>query len=457
MLVGHHFRLILISLFNISLFVLTSSAFASAATHFVRAGATGSGSGSDWTNACTGFTGSCAPGSLVRGDTYYVAAGSYASVTFNRATSGSTLITIQKATVADHGTSTGWADSYAGVANFSSQVDFETGNWVFDGAVGGGPGSWQTGFGFKITTSSTTPGLRTAQVDNITIRHVEVQGNLNANGGGSIAQDGLASYGGTNVTLSYYYIHDMGRCIFFLSTQTFVAEYGYTGKFTGTDAQHSELASIWGFAIPSNGVTFRYNVFTHTDSTGGLMFDNEEEPTGAGMKVYGNVFYRPTGDTWVGGNGVIGGWTGGNGEQFHNVLVYNNTFINVNIAPLSGLPNVFSGNVAYNNIFYNSESPDFSRFTTHDYNHFINSGGTHSESNGTSATSGDPFVDETNLDFRLTAATAAGISLPAPYNSDPMGILRSSDGVWDRGAFEYNGAATSTRPAPPTNLTAIVR
>ena len=66
-----------------------------AANWYVRAAATGSANGSDWTNACTDFTGSCAVSSLVRGDTYYVATGAYASRTFNRAESGTLVITIK--------------------------------------------------------------------------------------------------------------------------------------------------------------------------------------------------------------------------------------------------------------------------------------------------------------------------------------------------------------------------
>src|SRR3989338_753419 len=54
-----------------------------AANHYVRSGATGSGSGSDWANACADFTGSCAVASLVRGEVYYVATGTYGSRTFN--------------------------------------------------------------------------------------------------------------------------------------------------------------------------------------------------------------------------------------------------------------------------------------------------------------------------------------------------------------------------------------
>src|SRR5690348_11914306 len=82
------------------------------ANHYIRAGATGNGSGTDWTNACSGFSGSCAISGLVRGDTYYVADGSYGSQTFDTANSGSSVITIIKATVANHGTATGWSDTF---------------------------------------------------------------------------------------------------------------------------------------------------------------------------------------------------------------------------------------------------------------------------------------------------------------------------------------------------------
>jgi len=169
------------------------------------------------------------------------------------------------------------------------------------------------------------------------------------------------------------------------------------------------------------------------------------------MYVYGNIFYKPAGANWDVANGVIGGWTGGNGEKFGNVWVYNNTFINVDQQSLSTFPNIYSNNIAYNNLFYNSTSPDFGKFGTHDYNHFINAGGTHSETNGTSATSGDPFVNFVGLDFRLKADTTKGNSLAQPYNIDPLGTVRGVNGVFDRGAFEFNN---NTNPTimPPTLL-----
>jgi hypothetical protein len=65
---------------------------AEAANHYVRAGASGSANGNDWTNAYTTL-----PSTLTRGDTYYIADGTYAGRTFNTATNGTTLITMARA------------------------------------------------------------------------------------------------------------------------------------------------------------------------------------------------------------------------------------------------------------------------------------------------------------------------------------------------------------------------
>ena len=65
---------------------------------YVRQGASGSGSGADWINAYSSL-----PAALVRGDTYYVADGSYGGYSFDDTVSGSTAITIKKATIANHG------------------------------------------------------------------------------------------------------------------------------------------------------------------------------------------------------------------------------------------------------------------------------------------------------------------------------------------------------------------
>lgn len=434
--------------FLLAAFLALASASVGAANHYIRDGATGTGSCADWTtaNACDAL-----PSTLVRGDIYYIADGAYSGRTFGTATSGSTLITIKKATIADHGTDTGWLDTYGdGQAAFSGQFDFTTSYWVIDGQTGGGPDAWNSGFGFKITeTGDSSAILRvayTGTANNITVRHVDLQGKGSAaTQGGSFSNDGLAVYNASGVTLSYFWMHGIGRCPFFLSAQNIIIEYGWVESFFGSGDVHSEVASIWAFDGSVGDTTFRYNLFTDMQSTGGIMWDATSNSS-ANLDIYGNVFYKPSGATWQEANGVIGGWTG---YPFTNVSVYNNTFINVDQQSLSTFPSC-SGNVASNNVWYNGDSPNFGCFATHNYNHFINAGGTHSEANGTSAASGDPFVDYVNRDFRLKAATSAAGTLAAPYNVDPTGITRGTDGVWDRGAYEYDEAG-ALLPAP-TNL-----
>lgn len=425
---------------------------ANAALRYVRQGATGAQDGSDWTNAYSSL-----PSALVRGDTYFVADGAYAGLTFSTAANGTIPITIKKATRADHGTSSGWVDSYGdGQVSFSGGFSFTSPYWILDGQTGGGAiNAWSQGFGFKVTeTGDDTAVIKVAgTANNVTIQHVDLQGKGSVSvSGGSASNDGLAVYGASNVTLSYFRMQGIGRCPFFVSPRNLVVEHGWVQSFYGSSAVHSEVASIWAFAGSIGDVTFRYNLFTDIQSTGGLMWDNSSNAS-AGMAVYGNVFYKPAGANWDRANGVIGGWTGGNGEQFRNVLVYNNSFVNVDQESLSTFPNVYSGNVAYNNLFYNSASPSFSKFGNHNNNHFINSGGAQSEPNGTSAASGDPFVNMAALDFRLKAATSPGVTLLAPFNADPYGKVRGSDGTAERGAFEFtSGGAAIVSLAPPNNL-----
>ena len=56
-----------------------------AACHAVSASGAGSHTGADWNNSYAGI-----PGTLTRGDIYYLADGSYGSYSFSQATSGTT-------------------------------------------------------------------------------------------------------------------------------------------------------------------------------------------------------------------------------------------------------------------------------------------------------------------------------------------------------------------------------
>lgn len=441
-------NLVFLILFLTMLFLGAVSA--EAANRYVRAGASGSADGSDWTNAYAKL-----PTTLTRGDTYYVADGNYPGQQFTAATSGTSVITIKKATIADHGTDTGWQNAYGdGQATFSGMLDFRTSYWIIDGVTGGGVvNNWNQNFGFKIIeTNDSNAVIRigyTSTANNITIRHVDMQGKGSVGlQGGSYGNDGLAVYGASNVTLSYFWMHGIGRCPFFISPRNLIVEHGWVQSFYGSSDVHSEVASIWSFAGNIGDTTFRYNLFTDIQSTGGLMWDSSRNAS-AVLAIYGNVFYHAPGASWSAANGLIGGWTC---CPALNIRVYNNTFIDTGSGgqALSSFPPATTTNEAKNNLFYSVRNVGGgSAWTSVTHNHFLSS---NTLGTNTSTGSGNPFVDAPNLNFSLMVATPAGTTLPAPYNTDMYGTVRGADGVWDRGAVEYETGGNLTTPASPTNL-----
>src|SRR5215472_6032616 len=114
---------------------------------YIHAGATGSGSGSSWTNACPGLTGACSPSSMSRGVTYWVAAGSYGGQTFSTPDSGSSVITIEAATTSNHGPASDWSSSFAGQALFG-ESSVTSDYWTFNGQSRGS--DWRSGYNLKF-------------------------------------------------------------------------------------------------------------------------------------------------------------------------------------------------------------------------------------------------------------------------------------------------------------------
>lgn len=443
---------------------------AQADTFYIRAN--GSGSGTDWANAAGWNTVNFSRGAS--GATYYIAGGSYSGRTMSTAESTSKVITIKKATEADHGADqTGWnslsSSERTGQAEFGGQIQFDSSDWIFDGAVGGGPAGWNSGFGFKVTESGSSSAVirigYNRRAHHIEVRHVELAGMSRwGTNGGSQANDGIAVYGSDGVTLSFAWMHGIGRCPFFLpSIKNGVFEYIYVesfygaGSFYGNPATdpHSEVMSSGGMTSLGNmgNLTFRYNLFAASISTGGLMWDNSSNLSSQ-MYVYGNVFYRPPGTNWEASNGLIGGWTGGSGEKFQNVWVYNNSFVNVPVKSLGDLPTVFNGNQAKNNLWYSSTAPTFAKFADHSHNHFISSGSNQDGATGTTATAlpFDPNFAST-LNFTPIISVPAGTPLTSPagqtFELDGFGRQRTT---WGRGAYEFFSGASGDKPSAPAHL-----
>lgn len=431
-----------------------------AANHYVRAGATGNGSGSDWTNAYTDL-----PSSLVRGDTYYVAAGSYLGIhTLKDPLSGTAVITIKKATVADHGTDTGWSDSYAGQAQFG-QFFIQSGYYTIDG---NGRTSPTSGYGIFIQlpgTSCTTNGCYAFwlqggyEISHVTIRYVEVRGygyddtTSSSTSTAIYGAPGNPRTGGSisNISIQYCYFHDWGRagCPILSRQWTNVTlEYSYFAVTHYFADKHTAAWSDGG----TNNLTIRYNTFLNIASTGVIDIVNGGTPyTQSGLYIYGNVFWMSNSSEYQTGDGAIDCI---NNNKCSDAYIYNNTFVNFNnisgrIAWGNADPS--STNIyVYDNLWYNSAAVAPTGPVTTDYNYYIKCTGLPSESHMETGSS-NPFVNLTGGDFHLTGATKAGQTLASPYDHDPEGNIRGADGTWDRGAYEF--LENVTKPTPPSGLT----
>jgi hypothetical protein len=428
-----------------------------AANHYVRAGASGTGSGTDWTNACTAFSGSCSDANLVRGDTYYVADGSYSQTTFNHADSGTLIITIKKAIVADHGTSTGWLDTYGdGAATFDNNLDFNSNYWTLDGVTGGGPSSWKTGFGFVIDTTGAhttciSDGGGSSGYHDLIFRHIECIGDA----GGAISANNYCTFFGPGtgpVLVEYMYCHDIAGVMLFTRTHALTVQYSYFDTIVPDPAAHTE--AIYGAANENSPTTLqivtdyvvRYNVWANIGPpsdpggvTGVLVCQCDR------YEVYGNVI--------INGGGGQGGVTTWN--EMHNAKIYNNTFIGVNKGINFTIGAVDGDNiVAYNNLFYDTPAtfgdPNTGGTVTHNYSWCGLNSGTEctAEANDQNGGTSDPFVAYASDNFTLSTGTTAGTTLGSPYNTDPLGNTRGADGTWDRGAYEFG--ATEGGGSTPT-------
>ena len=425
-------------------FLLLAGNVHAAATHYIRDGGIapidGTGSCTGWAteNACDSL-----PVTLVRGDTYYIADGSYGSRTFNAAVSGTLNIYIKKATVADHGTSTGWSDSYGdGQAAFASFY-FVTGYYDIDGQVGGGPQSWDSGFGFTVISSKGKRVIFQANSSNINIKHTEIT-NTDATANGVNYGSLIYSFGNvTNVTFSYCKIHHVYGCCIqggFSGIKNWTIEYSKVGDNYG-DSNHSEIWSRMG----ADNFTWRYNYIYSWRSTGAFYAVGPgSDGTGdanisENIHIYGNIFDQGgTTASWL-----IAAYRDGSYDfQYaRGWRVYNNTFININSTSVWVYTCALSttgtaDNEFKNNVIYGNSDGMQVWGVTQEHNSYQGSSQFWTGANNVLLTS-SPFTNYSGGNYTLSGSVA-GYPLSSPYNVDMYGVTRAVDGVWDRGAYEFN-------------------
>ena len=459
---------------------------------YLYAGATGRGTGASWTDACTGFTGTCAPSGMTRGVTYWVGAGNYGTVAFNTPDSGTSVITIEAATASAHGPASDWSSSFAGQAVFGGDTAINTDYWTFNGqgwpsGCTGTIACGVTGYNlyFDNTSDSSTSGAAlflpgkasTSPQTGITLNYIEVQGFSN----GTSDDGGIEiQCANNNFYLGNSYVHDVG--VDLIEAQYTCSGQNYTG--VGWTFEHDYLAHnhrgdsaahAQAIATGAQNLTVRYSIMHDITSSGGITDPFPGVVSLANWAIYGNTFEWDNSETAGVGDGMVGLF----GETFTGYLnIYNNTLANINNADCpSGVCNAYAlfvcgascgsgGTVTaqvYNNLWWNPSwgqavayDSSSSWTAANDYNEAIcpttgcaySGQFTTSGSHDVFSTSGNPFVNfdgVSNFNVALTADTSAGISesssLPTGctaglncYNIDGLGTVRGSDGTWDRGA-----------------------
>jgi len=417
-------------------FVLLSSASAFAqSTLYVRSGATGNGS--DWNNAYGSL-----PANLVRGTTYYVADGTYSGYIFDDPESGTQVITIKKATVADHGTSIGWSDVYGdGTATFSGDFVFKNKYYLIDGATRN-ENAWDdaAAYGFAILKVLGNTINYGGTPSYITVRYAVL-----GSASGYNAGMGEAVYIAFSASLTDWTID---RCLLRNGKPTLVQLAGCSNFLI----QYCHLGPGWGKEAirgqnVTTGVIIRYNRFIDStqkdpgDATSGITAEiGIWDGNHSGVQIYGNTFTNAkfggrNAVVVVGGNGSSWAGAGANGTK-----VYNNTFAGIaEGAVFSAIMLNGSSTEAKNNLFYNCADTDVSAISTA----------------ANLVASVNPFVNYGSLDLRLTVGSQArniGTNLGGSYDRDALGTVRGADGVWDVGAYEFSGGTPEPLPTAPSNL-----
>ena len=463
--------------FTLTFLTLLSEAFA-AGPFYIRDGATGT-TCSDWSlaNACDSL-----PATLQRNSVYYVAGGFYPAYTFNTVESGTSLITVKKATASDHGTETGWVASLGTTqAEFASYFNITRSYFTIDGSYRN-ESNWfdGTAYGFKIQETGNWQHMRifdpagSRSVSDITVKYIYIKaivGRLPASPATGPNNHCYTSNGtpvgpcaintntesstvrGYRHIYSRVFIEGSNNPYFLRFTVDPLLEYSASINTSGSAEWHGEVVNRYFSPEGTRGGgVIRYNHYRNSyngasgyqdgGSTGVIVVSET-----SGIEIYGNIF-----EDWLVGNGAVGaGWTNRNMKVHHNTFIDgysviengNGTVGNVVQFPTPGT--TASGNEAYNNLSVNvaswkdGSSANYSGQGTAANNIYL-------------LTPGNLFVNPTGHDFRLKAATSSeGRTLASPYNVDLDGKVRDSDGFLDIGAFEFTAGSTSA-PGAPTGL-----
>jgi len=457
------------TLFLLLVILTVTTAQTFATDWYVRKGATGSNSGTDWNNAWTEMN-QIKFSTVACGDTIWLAGGTYtSSLTVNKACTSAAVLNINRVLSSDSvpAGAAGWNAAYDNqviINNNNTAVDITGGAYITINGRQGSAAAHNFGILAECTNGSSgcngISGAESGSIGNITLTYLEVYGPTcvmagTCGGGGASGLNVAPSTNKVNSLLvDHTWIHQWGETIRTSNWSNCTIQYSWISDTNNDGQQHEDIM----YSYPSTNLTWRYNRIWGSPNDG--IF--HEFGGAVNLKFYGNIVYHS------------GGWEIAfkTGSTYGPVFIYNNTFENDGWGDYSpawlGQPNTLvTGSEIANNIFYNVDnqmSPSFS-----DYNAYSTSG--YSETGVVHFTAGSPltsysgFVNmgASNLlaaDFHLVASSAAtfqnGKPLSAEYATDPDGNTRGANGHWYIGAYQYGGTQAQA-PAPPSNLSAAVQ
>ena len=295
-----------------------------------------------WTDACDQLTTAETliqnAGRSTGGDTVYIADGTYNGLLLNTPESGTSVITIKRCAVSDATctTATGYSatdhDGQTLIAGAVDGLSFQTGYWVVDGLTGGGPTSWNTGFGIKVAYTGAADAIMISKtgssITDIALRHIQVEGLgrevANANYGTS-----LKCLNCSNITVSYCHLYKSFKGIAdFQHGSNIIVEYSKLGP-NGKSSPAEE--SIHGFGLGGRDLdtyTIRYNLFEDIAETYYIGFTNDAVGEIAkDCSIYGNIFWESR--TLAGTTNIkVVGLSRPN-TTVTNFKFYNNTIVNM--------------------------------------------------------------------------------------------------------------------------------
>jgi hypothetical protein len=418
---------------------------------YIRAGQ--SGSGASWSDALGTI-----PGSLTRGNTYYVADGTYSQNLSITAAATTEWTYIKKATTSDHGTETGWSSTYGdGVAEINGYVWIDANYIEFNGQVGSGT----SGHGFKIYPSSPSVTPLTFELNrtNIRLLHTEVRNTYSAN----YNVDGLYLYSGTkNIYVAYCWVHDVPRNGITIAAVngTSWSDYGALFEYnfiseTGGATDPDIHGQTWQISYSATNNYIIYNGNTIRNPMGTAVWAFLGYGTHRNHRIYNNLIYITNTTTY---NTLSPGVVYGHfvsGTTINGIYFYNNSLYNLSAAGARGIidiETVGATNVELkNNIWENCWLPGghygVTSYANNGYynNSAYNGAGETGVVTGTSTTFTTP-----GSNFTLKSggyAVNTGTSLSTIFTTDITGATRS--GTWDIGAYD-DGTSGGGDTTPPT-------